>query len=123
MLKGALLFALTATVFLLSAPLPHDAHAHSQLKSSTPASGAVLKEAPGEAVLVFNEGARVTSIRLFDGAGGRIALPGEMSRSPGKASIKLPDLPKGRYELEWRAISMDGHPVRGRVRFTVGGAR
>lgn len=116
-------FVATAlAVFLLSA-MPHSADAHSQLKSSVPASGAVLDEAPAEAVVVFDEEARVTSLRLFDADGGPIALAADPVKSPGTAGVALPPLADGLYELEWRAISVDGHPIRGRVRFEVEAAR
>lgn len=116
------LVAAAVAVFLLSAA-PDAANAHSRLKSSVPASGAVLAEAPAEAVVVFDEEARVTSLRLFDANGGAIALTADPVKAPGTASVALPPLPDGAYELEWRAISVDGHPIRGRVRFEVGAAR
>lgn len=116
-------FVATAIAVLLLTAMPHGADAHSQLKSSVPASGAVLDEAPAEAVVVFDEEARVTSLRLFDTDSGPIALAADPVKAPGTASVALPPLPAGAYELEWRAISVDGHPIRGRVRFEVGSAR
>lgn len=99
------------------------AFAHSELRSSFPADGAALQEAPDEAILHFDEAARVTAIRLFDAAGARIELPGDPEiTSPGEATVALPRLSTGVFEIEWRAISLDGHPIRGRIRFSVGGA-
>jgi methionine-rich copper-binding protein CopC len=94
--------------------------AHSELRSSVPADGVALREAPAEAVLVFDEAARVTAIRLFDATGARIELPGgPETTSSGKATVALPPLSPGAFELEWRAISLDGHPIRGRIHFSV----
>lgn len=111
------LIAAAFTVWLAAAP----AAAHSELTSSQPRSGETLSVSPPEAVLAFNEGARVTAIRLLDSDARRLALPGDIVADPaGSARIRLPDLAPGAYEIEWRAISADGHPIRGKIPFVVG---
>jgi methionine-rich copper-binding protein CopC len=115
----AILSAHLALTPLLAGP----ALAHSQLAASTPAEGAVLREPPAEAVVTFDEAARLTALRLFGPDGERIALPGDPTTSPGEARAPLPPLAPGAYEIEWRALSVDGHPIRGRVRFVVEDAR
>jgi methionine-rich copper-binding protein CopC len=34
-------------------------------------------------------------------------------------SAQPPSMPPGSYRIEWRAISADGHPVGGAIRFSV----
>jgi methionine-rich copper-binding protein CopC len=99
---------------------PGRAWAHSELRSSEPAEGARLPAAPREIVLRFNEGVQVTSVTLRDEAGAatRLALGRDTAPRPVER-LTVPPLAPGRWRLEWRAISADGHPVRGTVRFAI----
>jgi methionine-rich copper-binding protein CopC len=115
--------AILSAWFALSPPLADPAQAHSRLAASTPAEGAVLRDPPAEAAITFDEAARLTALRLIGPDGERIALPGDPMTSPGEARAPLPPLAPGAYEIEWRALSVDGHPIRGRIRFTVEDAR
>lgn len=123
MVGGAILPAMRACLplllFLLAAPVP--ALAHSELRESTPAQDARLAHPPAEIVLRFNERVQVTALRLL-GADGR-ALPlrrpgGSEPAQEARATPATP-LPPGAFALEWRAISADGHPIRGTIRFTI----
>lgn len=106
---------------LLLLPLP--ARAHSELRTSEPANGARLAASPSEFVLRFNEAVQVTAVTLHDAAGRetRVALPRDTTPRAVER-LAAPPLAPGAWRLEWRAISADGHPVRGSVRFTVSGA-
>jgi len=112
-LRGALVCA--ALVLALPA-----AHAHSELRASQPAAGARLAAAPATIELHFNEPVQLTVLSLVDAAGRRtrVALPADTTP---RATERLPAPPlaPGAWRIEWRAISADGHPVRGTVRFTV----
>jgi methionine-rich copper-binding protein CopC len=110
--------ALLAALLLL-APA---AGAHSELRATEPPDGARLMAPPPTLVLRFNEPVRVTSLRLVDTTGALIALRREgdaQAASVARASPEAP-LPPGDYRVEWRAISADGHPIRGILRFSVG---
>jgi methionine-rich copper-binding protein CopC len=105
--------------FSLAAPVL----AHSELRSSSPANGQRFDAGPGRIELRFTEKVQVTAVRLFDAAGKELAL--DRDRSLAERSIyeaPTPQLAPGSYRIEWRAISADGHPVGGAIRFRVGDA-
>lgn len=96
------------------------AEAHSELRRSVPAAGAVLATPPDRVELDFNERVRVTALRLRRAGGAEIALPERRAiREAQRESAALPSLGPGEYRLEWRAISADGHPIGGIISFTV----
>lgn len=99
--------------------LPGLARAHSELRATSPADGA-RGPAPAELRLRFNEAAQVTLWRLRDGSGAELPLARPRDATPRiEHSARPPALPPGEYQVEWRAISADGHPIRGQYRFTV----
>ena len=96
------------------------ARAHSELRSSEPANGARLTSPPEMLTLRFNEGVRLTAVTLHDEAGRSIRLPLSRDITPRPIEqLAAPALGPGACRLEWRAISADGHPVRGTIRFTI----
>jgi methionine-rich copper-binding protein CopC len=119
MARGALWkFAVLVLASALLAPPP--ASAHSELRASRPAHGQRLDAAPAKLELHFNEKVQVTAVRLFDSAGKE--RPIERDRSLNERSIyeaPTPALEAGAYKIEWRAISADGHPVGGVIRFGI----
>jgi methionine-rich copper-binding protein CopC len=115
--------AITAAVLLASLGLAGGARAHSELRSSVPANGARLASAPTEITLRFHENAQVTAIRLFAPDGTEVPVRRDRSLpSQPEHKAGLPVLAPGLYRVEWRAISADGHPIGGTIRFTVLGA-
>lgn len=98
-----------------------EACAHSRLLASVPAAGASIPSEPGEFVLRFDEGAVLTSLRLFGPSGAEVTLTRTRDATP-KAEWRArhPRLTPGAYRLEWRALSADGHPIGGAIPFTVG---
>lgn len=96
------------------------------LESSTPAQGAVLKAAPSEVTLTFDEPVTLlpTSLQVFapDGsrvAHGQAAHPGGVAKSIG---IGMSSSQQGTYLVSWRVVSADSHPVAGAFTFSVGKA-
>jgi methionine-rich copper-binding protein CopC len=109
-------FILVLAIGLLAAP----AHAHSELKRTQPAAGSVLDQSPAEIILQFNERVQVTTFRLLDDQGRRLALKTDGSFDPGQEErAGTPVLAPGRYRIDWAAISADGHPISGQVPFTI----
>ena len=105
--------------FLILAP--GLALAHSELRGSSPAEGARLTAPPAEILLRFNEPVQVTFLRLLDAAGQPLALrrAGDAAPRREEGAVPAAPLPPGAWRLEWRAISAEGHPIRGTLRFTL----
>ncbi len=77
---------------------------------------------PPAPVLRFNEPLQVTSLRMPDTAGALIALRREGGAQGASVARADPEalLPPGDCRVAWRAISADGDPIRGVLRFSVG---
>jgi methionine-rich copper-binding protein CopC len=104
------------------------AQAHPKLLSSTPAEGAE-GAAPGRIELHFSE----NLVTQFSGAKLVMTEMGGMAHSPMPMKSKvsassdpktmlitpLAPLPAGTYQVQWRAVSADTHPITGNVTFKV----
>lgn len=115
-LSNAMLGALIALIAIAS-----PAAAHSELRRTSPAANAVLGVSPAEIIVEFNERVQVTTLRLVDSAGRQTRLPTTTLRAAAsveRAALTAPLAP-GRWQIEWAAISGDGHPISGRVSFEV----
>ncbi|MGI5126654.1 copper resistance CopC family protein [Pseudonocardia sp. CA-107938] len=118
LLQGGVLAVVCGLVMLLVAG---PAAAHSRLESSDPADGASLATPPSKVTLTFNEQmqqgfATITVI----GPGGTAWQDGETQVSGDSVSIAVKPLgPAGVYQIGYRVISDDGHPVSGSVSFTL----
>ncbi|MHA6628995.1 copper resistance CopC family protein [Pseudonocardia sichuanensis] len=95
--------------------------AHTRLQSSDPADGASLDSAPEHVALTFNETMSPEfSTLTVVGPDGAHYEDGPVTAEEGTISIRLLPLgPAGRYEIGYRVISADGHPVTGSVSFTL----
>lgn len=117
------LLGLVVTFAMLS---PNSAYAHTALISSNPKNNAVLQKAPTAITLNFNEplikisGREVSRVSLIDGKGKRIKL-GQLKITKGQlvAPIMANPLSKGSYQITYRIVSNDGHPVTGTIRFSL----
>jgi len=116
-LAGILLVA-TAALGLGAA----GAQAHTQLLSSTPADGAVLTQAPATVTLVFEEALLpdLDTVSINDAEGVNVASE-KITPSGAELSIDWPSgLPAGTYQVAYRVVSADGHPVTGAISFSIG---
>jgi methionine-rich copper-binding protein CopC len=115
---GLLAVIVVSVIALFAAP----AAAHTELKKSTPAKDSTV-QAPSEVSLVFTERVQLARVKVSDAAGkdfqsGTPSVTGATVRqglSGGLAS--------GRYEVAYRVVSADGHPVEGTVPFKVAGGQ
>lgn len=108
------------TVVLGSLTLSAPASAHAALVSSTPAAGQNMTAALESVDLTFSETiAEPAYVALLAPDGSRVAL-GEPRVRDTLVSADVPPLTDaGTYQLSFRVISADGHPVQGTMEFTV----
>lgn len=104
---------------LVAAP----ASAHTELTASNPADGATLGTAPAQVVLTFAEapvalGAQV----VVTGPAGPVSSGTPRIDGLDVVQDVQPSAPAGRYTVEWRMTSDDGHPVSGTLGFTASAA-
>ena len=94
------------------------------LERTTPLASATVPASPTRVTLTFDEAMepRFAVISVTDANGNQqtqgspYAVPGD----PDTLAINVRHLPQGWYLVYWRAISADGHPVRGAFTFAVG---
>jgi copper transport protein len=99
------------------------ASAHAVLLSTTPADGSVVAKAPAQITLRFSEpvASSLGSVRVFGPNADQLSTGGVDRPSPDTLAVSLPGrLAKGTHTVSWRAVSADGHPVRGAFAFSVG---
>jgi len=100
----------------LAAPI---AFAHSELTASMPTDKASIETAPKELVLHFSEPVRLTGLTVTRAGDARRDLKPLPTQSLKDFSIASPDLPKGQYTVNWRALSGDAHVMTGQFTFAV----
>jgi methionine-rich copper-binding protein CopC len=113
----ALVLAVGAALLLGAGP----AWAHSQLDASNPADGASVATSPPAVSLTFNEDVQpgFTVITLI-GPDGKDYHSGDATETDQTVTVKaLPLGPAGVYQIGYRVVSADGHPVSGKTSFTL----
>lgn len=100
------------------------AQAHDQLVSTTPAADAVLTTAPERVELVYTEEVvalgivvQVTDVAGEEWVAGAAEVQGTAVSVPLRAGMG-----DGAYELRWRVVSSDGHPIEGASAFSIAAA-
>lgn len=122
------LFALaTCTVVAATLALPAgSASAHNTLLGSDPADGASLTTAPTQITWDFDNTVplETMTVTLIDASGARSELSGSTHGAAGDTQVitPLPAIPPGPISLRWRLVGPDGHPITGRVDFTLAAA-
>ncbi len=115
----ALVLAFTASasaLFTASA-----ASAHSELEDSSPAAGESVASLP-QVTLTFGEEVvpKFSTYTLTDPAGAAVTL-GDPSYDSTKTTVTIPvtgNLVGGKYTIGYAILSIDGHPISGKVAFT-----
>lgn len=127
-LAGRTLAALLLGVAVLLATA-QPAGAHASVRQTTPFDGERIEagEAPDAVTIEYNERVEVppNGIRVFDEDGERVDTADEVAgtENPMVGGVALADdLDDGSYVVTWRAVSEDGHPIRGAFVFTIGAA-
>ena len=120
---GNLLRLLTVTVLATFALLlgTSPAFAHTELVGSDPADGASLDTSPQTVTLTFNEAvpAEFSTVTVV-GPDATQYQTGPVTAVDTNVSIAVSPLgPTGHYEIGYRVVSDDGHPVTGSLAFTL----
>ncbi|CAN5289379.1 hypothetical protein BH09ACT6_BH09ACT6_13620 [soil metagenome] len=96
------------------------ASAHDQVVSTSPEDGSEVSAAPTQVEITFSDSILDigSTIQVVDAAGvnwadGDVVSAGAIATQPVKAG-----LPAGSYEVRWRVVSADGHPISGAFHFT-----
>lgn len=108
-----------ALAILLALTSPQ-AFAHSEKESTTPANGAVVEDVPETIGLRFTDGIRLTRVEMIYAS----SPPKTLEVGPQSGFLKefsLPLIPMGTgiYQIEWRGLGIDGHPMTGTFSFEV----
>ena len=118
---GATLLVALLLCIGVSLPAVPAAYAHDQLISSSPAPEARLDNTPasitlnfGSPLLTLGHEVRVVDDNAKNWVSGAAVLNREA------LTQALPELPDGGYQVSWRVVSADGHPISGGYRFHVG---
>ncbi|MFG1615569.1 copper resistance protein CopC [Nonomuraea wenchangensis] len=100
---------------------PYAAQAHNVLVGSDPRDGATLTAAPERVTLVFDQAVRQGYAQIgVTGADGSSWADGDAVVAAERVSVKLKPLPGGgAYVVGYRILSADGHPVTGKLTFTL----
>lgn len=117
LLVSAVVSVAVATLF---AVVP--AHAHDQVVSASPGANESLATAPTEVVIEFTSELLDTGalINVTD-ASGQDVTDGDVVLDGRVVTRKLQsNLPNGQYEIVWRVVSADGHPITDQYQFSIG---
>lgn len=98
------------------------AGAHTDLKASIPADGAVIEQAPGTVQLSFTEGVRLTAVTIQPDGADKQSLGPLPTEPMASFTLELPKLANGHYVVSWRALADDMHVMNGEFMFMIGAA-
>lgn len=113
----ALALAVGVTLLLGAAP----AWAHSKLEASNPADGASVAAPPSSVSLTFDEDVQAGfTVMTLIGPDGKDYHSGNVTETDETVTVNtLPLGPAGVYQIGYRVVSADGHPVSGKTSFTL----
>jgi copper transport protein len=104
--------------------LPASAWAHAALLHTFPSASGVQNGQPHEVRLTFSEPVEprfaIVSVTDANGTQQTTGRPARSTTDRDTLVTPVKDLPQGWYLVFWRAISADGHPVRGAFTFAIG---
>ncbi|SLM62752.1 MULTISPECIES: copper homeostasis periplasmic binding protein CopC [Dickeya] len=110
--------------FMASIFVAQQAQAHAHLKSTEPAAKSEVTTSPKSLTLSFTEDleANFSGVELKNGKGD-VVKTGKATLSPAnKSQLVIPldaPLASGNYEVDWHALSVDGHKTQGTYNFSV----
>lgn len=122
MLRSLAVAVAAASVLVFTAAAP--AAAHDELIGSSPESGQRLVASPDAVTLTYSgDVLTIGAAVIIADASGRDWAAGPPEILFGAVTVPLEaDMPDAGYEIRWRVVSEDGHPISGIIPFTVGDA-
>ena len=113
-------FLAILTVFVVTLLGISTAHAHADLTSSNPEDGSSLSEAPSVIELTFNEQLLPDTVEIAVTTESAGLIP-NLAFSTDGSMVSLPwdqGLPGDTYQVAYRVVSNDGHPITGAISFS-----
>ena len=113
-------FLAILTVFVVTLLGISTAHAHADLTSSNPEDGSSLSEAPNVIELTFNEQVLPDTVEIAVTTESAGLIP-NLDFSTDGSTVSLPwdqALPGDTYQVAYRVVSNDGHPITGAISFS-----
>jgi copper transport protein len=114
----------TALAAAAALVLPAAASAHAYIVHTEPVASQTLNASPKQVELTYDEAVepRFAIVSVTDAAGTQetTGAPRRSPTNPDTIVVPVRHLAEGWYLVYWRAISIDGHPVRGAFTFAVG---
>ncbi len=114
MYKLKMINAALASVAIMAAP----ALAHTSVETANIEDATILETLPDAFSFSFGQPVGLIAFSILTETGEIVDTSFEPPKAPARSfSVPLPDLAPGRYTLEWRTLSKDGHPMNGRSAF------
>ncbi|HNO39065.1 MAG TPA: copper resistance protein CopC, partial [Marmoricola sp.] len=99
--------------------VPAPAQSHLTLLSSDPRDGARLAQAPSAVVLVFNKPLGATAYLRLNSSNQEGQQITNLKVVGSRITAALPPVGAGRFQLAYRAVSAQGHPLTGAIRLII----
>ena len=108
------------SVFLLFFAFIPSVFAHTGLSSSVPEDGETIQEEVEHVTLIFNTSIETMStVKVTDGMGLEVPLAEiTVDDNEMKGILELP-LTTGNYQVNWKIVGQDGHPIEGEYSFSI----
>jgi methionine-rich copper-binding protein CopC len=93
---------------------------HARLNTSVPVDGELLGRAPEAVVLTFNRDIAPPASVAVTSPTGKRAVAAEPVVAGPVVTVPVATREQGTFTVGFRAVSVDGHPITGRLTFSVG---
>ena len=106
-------------IFVLNSTL---SYSHSQLTEILPKDNVIYTKTPSQIQLKFRSKVKLVKIDLKKNSdkGKKLKLDLSSFKQRSKNfTIPIPSISEGKYNISWRALSPDGHIIKGRSKFEV----
>jgi methionine-rich copper-binding protein CopC len=118
-------FAVVAMILAQCAWLTTGANAHAEIAKTYPVKNAILSQSPktvwiefGESLLTL-DAKKINSLKVTDSQGKRIDKSPTIISGARVTTKIIGALKRGKYTVSYRAVSEDGHTVKGSYNFSV----